>query len=96
MFFINLPFAVAALVLAGRFVPQTPRRARALDLSGQLLAIAGLGLLTGALVEAGRLGWASPLVLAGFALAAASLLAFGIVERRSSDPMLPLGLFSHP
>ena len=96
VFFINLPFAVAALVLAGRFVPVTPRRARALDLSGQLLAIAGLGLLTGALVEAGRLGWASPLVLAGFALAAASLLAFGIVERRSSDPMLPLGLFSHP
>lgn len=96
VFFINLPFAAAALVLAGRFVPVTPRRARALDLSGQLLAIAGLGLLTGALVEAGRLGWASPLVLAGFALAAASLLAFGMVERRSSDPMLPLGLFRDP
>ena len=96
VFFINLPFALAALVLAGRLVPVTPRRTRALDLSGQLLAVAGLGLLTGALVEAGRLGWASPLVLTGFALAAASLFAFGMVERRSSDPMLPLGLFNHP
>jgi hypothetical protein len=38
----------------------------ALDLPGQLLAIAGPGLLTVALVEAGRLGWSAPLVLAGW------------------------------
>ena len=56
VFFINLPFAVAALALASRAVPVTPRRSRAVDLPGQLLAVAGLALLTAALVEAG--GWA--------------------------------------
>jgi DHA2 family methylenomycin A resistance protein-like MFS transporter len=96
VFFINLPVALAALALAGRCVPATPRRARALDLPGQLLAIAGLALLTGALVQAGRLGWTSPLVLAGFAVAAAVWATFVITERRSPDPMLPLALFGRP
>lgn len=96
VFFINLPFAVTAMALVGRSVPETPRRNRAVDLGGQLLAVAGLGLLTGALVEAGPLGWASPAVLAGFCLAAVTLTAFSICEHHSSDPMLPLGLFSHP
>ena len=77
VFFINLPFAVAALVLAGRFVPVTRRRTRALDLGGQSARHRRARLLTGALVEAGRLGWASPPVLAGSVLAAASLAAFG-------------------
>ncbi|MGA8372719.1 MAG: MFS transporter [Acidimicrobiales bacterium] len=96
VFFVNLPFALAAMLLARRFVPVTARRARALDLGGQLLAVAGLGLLTGALVEAGRLGWDSPTVLVGFATSAVSLVAFVVVEHRGSDPMLPLRLFSHP
>ena len=92
VFFINLPFAVAGLALAGRAVPVTPRRARALDLPGQLLAIAGLALLTAVLVEAGRLGWTAPDVLAGFGLAALALIGFVTAERCSPDPMLPLGL----
>jgi MFS transporter, DHA2 family, methylenomycin A resistance protein len=93
VFFINLPFAVAALALTRRAVPATQRRARALDLPGQLLAIAALALLTAALVEAGRLGWTAPDVLAGFALAAVAAIAFVAGERRSPDPMLPLSLF---
>jgi DHA2 family methylenomycin A resistance protein-like MFS transporter len=100
VFFINLPFAVAGLALARRAVPVTPRQARALDLPGQLLAIAGLALLTASLVEAGRLGWTAPDVLAGFGLAALALIAFVApthlpfpLHCRSPDPMLPLGLF---
>jgi MFS transporter, DHA2 family, methylenomycin A resistance protein len=93
VFFINLPFAIAALALAGRAIPVAAPRARALDLPGQLLAVAGLALLTGALVQAGRLGWTAPRVLGLFALAAVSLAAFVVAERRSRDPMLPLSLF---
>lgn len=93
VFFINLPVALAALVAAIRFVPSTPRRPRALDLSGQLVAVAGLALLTGALVEAGRLGWRAPTVLTGFGLSLLVLAGFVVVEHRSPDPMLPLGLF---
>lgn len=93
VFFINLPVALAGMVMAIRFVPSTPRRPRALDLSGQLLAVAGLGMLTGALVEAGRLSWSAPPVLTGFGLSLLALAGFVVVEHRSPDPMLPLGLF---
>jgi MFS family permease len=45
------------------------------------------------LVQAGRLGWAPPLVLGGFCLSAVAYAAFIVVEHRSADPMLPLELF---
>ena len=93
VFFLNLPFALAALLAAPRLVPATKPRHRAVDLRGQVLAIAGLGALTAALVQAGSLGWTSPLVLAGFCLSAAACVAFILVEHRSADPMLPLALF---
>jgi MFS transporter, DHA2 family, methylenomycin A resistance protein len=96
VFFLNLPFAVAAIALAGRAVPATGPRARAIDLPGQVLGVAGLAFLTGALVEAGQVGWTSPLVLTGFCLAAAACAGFAAAEYRAADPMLPLRLFARP
>jgi len=93
VFFINLPVALAILVLAGRAVPASERGTRAVDLPGQLLSITALALLTAALVQAGRDGWTAPAILAGFALAAVAAAAFVLAERRSRAPMLPLGLF---
>jgi MFS transporter, DHA2 family, methylenomycin A resistance protein len=94
VFFLNLPFAIGALLAVPRFAPATRPRPRALDLGGQVLAVAGLGTLTAALVAAGRLGWASPVVLVGCCVSAAAWAAFAAVEHRGTDPMLPLGLFA--
>jgi DHA2 family methylenomycin A resistance protein-like MFS transporter len=96
VFFLNLPFALAALALTPAFVPEPARRRRAVDLAGQLLGVAALALLAGALVEAGRAGWTAPAVLAGFALAAGAGTGFAVAEHRGSDPMLPLGLLRRP
>jgi DHA2 family methylenomycin A resistance protein-like MFS transporter len=96
VFLISVPFAAAALALTRRCVPGSPRRARALDLPGQLLAVAALALATGALVQAGPLGWTSVPVLAGLAASAAAGAGFVVAERRSPDPMLPLALFRRP
>jgi DHA2 family methylenomycin A resistance protein-like MFS transporter len=93
VFFINLPVALAILVLADRTVPASERGTRAVDLPGQLLSITALALLTAALVQAGRDGWTAPAILAGFALAAVAATAFVLTERRSRAPMLPPGLF---
>jgi len=93
VFFINLPVALAILLLTGRAVPASERGTRAVDLPGQLLSITALALLTAALVQAGRDGWTAPAILAGFALAALAAAAFVLAERRSRAPMLPLGLF---
>ena len=96
VFFLNLPFALAAMALAKRAVPATAPRARGVDRAGQLLAIAGLGLLTWSLVRAGEAGWTSAPVLAGVVLSAAAWAGFAWAEYRAADPMLPLHLFARP
>jgi DHA2 family methylenomycin A resistance protein-like MFS transporter len=63
------------------------------DVPGQLTAIVALAALAGAMIEAGRYGFADPLVLAGFGLAATALAAFVVIESRRRRPMLPLSLF---
>jgi DHA2 family methylenomycin A resistance protein-like MFS transporter len=55
-----------------------------------------LASLTFALIEAGTLGWTHPMVLAGFAMAAATGAAFVATERQAAAPMLPRELFSDP
>src|SRR5215831_6535935 len=96
IFLVNLPIGLAGLWLAWRFAEETPRlEQRELDLPGQIAAVAALGLLAGALIEAGQRGWMHPLVLAGFAMAAVAGALFVTQERRAAQPMLPLSLFGH-
>lgn len=77
-FLLNLPFAIVALLAAPRLAPVTSPRPRAVDLGGQVLAVAGLGTLTAALVSAGRLGWAAPAVLGGCAASATAAAGSGM------------------
>jgi len=92
VFWVNLPLcaAIAAVVV---LVPaeQAPSRARRLDLPGQALVAVGLGAGTYAVVLAGRDGLGAPVVLAA-AVALAALTGFAAVERRVTDPVLPLDL----
>ncbi|HEV2677805.1 MAG TPA: MFS transporter [Aliidongia sp.] len=92
IFLVNVPVGLIGIWLTVRFVDESPRREGGLDLPGQALALLTLSSLTGAVIEAGRLGPA-PLVLAGFAIALASGTGFVLVERRTRRPMLPLGFF---
>ncbi|KAG8155592.1 MFS transporter [Burkholderia catarinensis] len=104
IFLVNLPLCAAGLAAAfawvparrGKAAPPAPSRSvRALDLRGQLIAIAMLTALTGAVIEWRPLGFAHPVVAGGFALAALAALAFVAVESRTATPMLPLSLFRH-
>jgi DHA2 family methylenomycin A resistance protein-like MFS transporter len=94
IFFINLPIGLIGIWLTWRFTQETTRsRERGIDLLGQLLAIATLVALAAAVIEGGKQGFTSSVVLGGFALAAIGALAFVFVEARTAQPMLPLGLF---
>src|SRR5882757_1266401 len=96
IFLVNLPIGATGLWLAWRYAEETPRLAqREVDLPGQIAAITALGVLAGALIEGGRLGWGHPLVIAGFAAAAVAGLLFVWREARAPQPMLPLSLFRH-
>lgn len=92
MFAINLPVALAVLAILTHVGETTRARTRGLDLPGQVAAIVTLAALTFAIIESRSLGWSSPAVLAGLALAIAAAVAFVAVERRGAAPMLPLSL----
>jgi MFS transporter, DHA2 family, methylenomycin A resistance protein len=96
IFFINLPIGVAGLWLTWRYAPETTPARRRFDPGGQVTAIVGLGALAWALIEGGATGFTSLPVVAGFALAATGLVAFGVIEAHRADPMLPLRLFRRP
>jgi len=96
IFFVNLPIGLAGLGLTWRYAGETTRSPqREVDLAGQIAAIAALGCLAGAIIEAGVVGWTDPFVVAGFVAAALLAFVFVLQERRAAQPMLPLKLFRH-
>ncbi|HEX2316969.1 MAG TPA: MFS transporter [Thermomonospora sp.] len=96
IFHINLPIGVATLALAGWAVPETrDPDAAGLDLPGLLTSGAALTAGTFLLIEGGRLGWDSPVVLAVALAAAGGGAAFVAAERRRAHPMIDLPLLRH-
>ena len=89
-----LPLA-AALYLIARFVPRELDHPvdRHVDAPGALLCAVGLTGVVLGLIEQPSHGWGDPLVALPLVVGALCLVAFIVQERRSPDPMLPLGLF---
>jgi MFS transporter, DHA2 family, methylenomycin A resistance protein len=94
IFLVNLPIGLAGLWLTWRYVSDTPRTSRELDLPGQAAAIGALGTLAAALIEGGRLGLSNFWVIAAFGAAVILTALFVVQERRTREPMLPLSLFT--
>ncbi|GAA5055089.1 MFS transporter [Nocardia callitridis] len=94
---INVPIGAAAILLTMRYVhgdrpgPQRPR----LDVTGAVLATAGLGVLAFGIAEAANSGWSSSSTIAGVVVGTVLLAAFVVVEARwAAMPLIPLGLFT--
>jgi EmrB/QacA subfamily drug resistance transporter len=93
IFWINVPLGVILLPLAWFGLTESRGAARRLDGVGTVLATGGLlGVVLG-LIRAGDVGWTNPLVLAGFVLGGALLVAFVSWELRTDTPMVPMHLF---
>jgi EmrB/QacA subfamily drug resistance transporter len=96
IFLINLPLAAATVAIALRHVPETRDETATgkLDVAGAALATLALGGVTFGLISAGSRGFGDATVLAGLIAGVVCLVAFVEVERRSSHPMLPPGIFA--
>jgi EmrB/QacA subfamily drug resistance transporter len=93
-FFINLPIALAVILICWWRVPESGSSdAQQLDGLGAVLVTLGLAGIVYGLIEVPRLGWRSPGVLASLGIGALFLLAFFLVEGRAKAPMVPLSLF---
>jgi EmrB/QacA subfamily drug resistance transporter len=95
IFVINLPLAVAVVLISLRHVPESKDTSMApgIDISGAFLAAVGLGGVIYALIESGDRGWSSPAVAVSGIVGLVALAVFVAVEARSPHPMLPLAIF---
>ncbi|GLI28907.1 MFS transporter [Agromyces rhizosphaerae] len=94
IFAVNIVPIVAVLVLMrplGRDEPLLDRPR--VDWLGAVLGVVGLGGTVFALIEQGRFGWGSPVILVPFVVGVAALALFVWWEARVAAPMLPLALF---
>ncbi|MFU8875041.1 DHA2 family efflux MFS transporter permease subunit [Micromonospora sp. SL4-19] len=97
IFFVNVPVGAVALVLTlMKVVESRDEQARRPDWPGFVLFSAALACLIYALIEAGRSSFTATPVVACFAAAAVLLIAFLVVEVRSTHPMFDLRLFRVP
>jgi EmrB/QacA subfamily drug resistance transporter len=96
VFLINLPFAVAVVLVTTRHVPESsdPQASHSLDVIGAALGALGLGALTYGLIAWQELGPGSPVVLVSLLGGLAGLAGFVWREHAARAPMLPLGIFS--
>lgn len=93
IFFVNVPVGVLVLAAAQRLIAQTRNPDRpAMDLGGAVTATAGLVSLVFAITQT-RDGWGQAVVLGPLAAAVVLLTAFVLIERRHSDPLVPLNIF---
>ncbi|WP_354642798.1 MFS transporter [Kitasatospora camelliae] len=91
-FYVNIPFAVAAIAGALLVIrePAEGRNRNRLDIPGVLLVTTGLVTLVYGFTRAESDGWTSGVTLGLFAVSAVLLLAFVAVESRVKAPLLPL------
>ena len=94
IFFVNVPIGIlgiaASFLLIDESRDETHER---LDLPGLATSALGLFTLTYGLIEANNYGWGSARIVGAFVVAAVSITAFIILERRQRAPMLDLTLF---
>ncbi|MFE0676015.1 MFS transporter [Streptomyces sp. NPDC058867] len=90
-FFINVPVALAVLVVAPTVLKESRPAARPrLDVPGAVAVTLGLLAVVLGLTRAGERGWGSADALVPLAAGAALLLVFVAVERRVSAPLVPV------
>ncbi len=94
VFFLNVPIGLLAIAVTfARLRESRDPNATRVDWPGLVSFSSALVMLVLALLRGNDSGWGSATILALFAGAAAMLTVFTLIERRVSEPMLPLGLF---
>ncbi len=94
IFWINVPFGIAVILLTAKFVPESKApHPRHFDPIGQILVIALLGLLIYGIIEVPAYGWTSFEILACLIGAAACFVGFIAYERVRKEPLIDIRFF---
>lgn len=95
VFYVNAPVALIMLVLSPVLLGESRGgdRRRTYDLAGALISTAALVLIVYAVVDAPAVGWTASRTVWLLAGAAVLVGLFVLVERRSTNPLVPLRIF---
>jgi EmrB/QacA subfamily drug resistance transporter len=95
IFFLNVPIGAAALLTAGRIVPESRLAGvrRRFDALGAVTVTGALLLLVYAISNAPQVGWSAARTVTLLAASAVLLIAFLVVETRVESPLMPLRIF---
>src|SRR5215470_10760103 len=95
IFFINVPVGVLVLALAPRLLSESRAEVahRHFDIPGAASITGGLMLLVYAMTRAVQHGWGTSETIGLLALSAALIVAFVVIELRSTAPLLPMRMF---
>ncbi|WP_313199250.1 MFS transporter [Rhizobium sp.] len=92
-FLINLPIGIAMVIASRIYIHETDKRPGAFDLPGAVTSTLGMGAFVYGFIRSAQAGWDTT-TFATIAAAIIMLGAFVLIERRASQPILPLRLFS--
>jgi EmrB/QacA subfamily drug resistance transporter len=95
IFWINVPVAIAAVILTLRSHPDDTRRPAKLDYRGAVLAVLGLGLLVLGLQQAADWGWDSPATIGSIIVGLVLIAAFVRVELGTDPPLMQVRIFAN-
>lgn len=92
-FFINVPVALAVLLVAPTVIKESrPDERPKLDVPGAVSVTLGLLAIVFGLTQAGEHGWGSSSALLPLAVGIVLLLVFYAVERKVAAPLVPIGV----
>ncbi|MEV0259613.1 MFS transporter [Streptomyces sp. NPDC050732] len=97
IFYINIPIAIAALILVPKVMPESrmEREGRSVDFVGAVAITGGLVAVVYGLIKAADHEWGSSTVLLPLLGGIGVLLLAALWETRTPDPMVPIRFFTN-
>lgn len=94
IFLINIPIGLVCVILISFLIKESydPTASKKIDWFGILFLSVAMFTITLALIQANDKGWGSVYILSLFIISAVSFFIFFLVEKKVSDPMMPVGL----
>jgi EmrB/QacA subfamily drug resistance transporter len=95
VFLINVPIGIMVLALIPKLIPQGTKKKGSIDYLGALTITASLALMIYSIVTANESngGWLSIQTISMLGASIVLLGAFIAIEKRTKDPLIPLGIF---
>jgi EmrB/QacA subfamily drug resistance transporter len=97
VFYVTVPIALIVLAFTASTLPKTVRKASgSVDIAGAVTVTGGLAAVVYGIVSAPEVGWLTPSTLGALAGGVVLLVIFFVIQARSRNPLLRLGLLRAP